>query len=389
MAILRQLLLSLAVIAGALWAIAVYVPAAEPWFTRGGVYDLLGVTPPSERASQAAQPKGDAARPPTAVMAVAVVMDQLTDEVAAIGDGRAWRSVSVRSDVAGRVAEVQIASGQRVEAGDVLIRLDDDGERIALERARLTLADAEAEMARVIALAGTGAVSGVRRSSAELAEKAALLSVRQAEFDLSQKVIRAPISGWAGLLNLEVGDRITNQEVLAVLTDRSRILVEFRVPERLTGQVQAGVEFQAEPLALRGTLLTGRVVAVDNVIDRASRTLRVQGELSNGDDALRAGMAFAVQMRFAGLEYPSVPSLAVQWSTDGAFVWAVTEGKARRVPVTILRRAANSVLVSGALAAGDMIVVEGVQNLRPGVPVEYRRAESAASGPGPDDKAKL
>ena len=77
-------------------------------------------------------------------------------------------------------------------------------------------------------------------ATAELAEKGAELSVEQAEFDLSQKVIRAPIGGWVGLLDIEVGDRITNQDILATLTDRSRILVDFRVSERLTSQVRPG-----------------------------------------------------------------------------------------------------------------------------------------------------
>lgn len=379
MAAIRQVLLSLALVAGAVWLVALYVPSAAPWLDRVGAYAILGIARPDAGGPDAGWPAADAAHRAIAVVTVPVVTAQLTDEIAAIGDGRAFRSVAVRSDVAGRIAEVPVVSGERLDAGAILVRLDDAAERIALERARLTLADAEDEMARVRTLSEAGAVTAVRRRSAELAEKSAHLGVRQAEFELNRTLIRAPIAGWVGLLDLETGNRITNQEVLAVLTDRSRILVDFRVPERLTGQVRPGVEFQAEPLALRGRTLTGRIVAVDNVIDRASRTLRVQGELPNGDDALRAGMAFAVLIRFDGPEHPAVPALAVQWSADGAFVWAVRDARAHRIPVTILRRTADRVLVEGALSAGDEIVVEGVQNLRPGAEVAIRRPLSAAS----------
>lgn len=388
MAFIRQVILSLALLFGAVVLLALYVPSAAPMLQEYGVYERLGLKPP-EQAAVGGAPGGGRPRTAAAVLAVPVAMARLTDEVSAIGDGRARHLVVVRSDVSGRVVEMRIASGQKVAAGDVLMLLDDAAERIALEKARLMLADAQEEMARVTTLSETGAATAVRRRSAELAEQAALLGVKQAEFDLSQKVILAPISGWVGLLEVEVGDRITSQEELATLTDRSHILVDFRVPERLTGRVQPDVTFEAEPLALRGRLLTGRVVAVDNVIDRASRTLRVQGELPNPDDALRAGMAFAVTMRFEGQEYPSVPALAVQWSSDGAFVWAVKDDKAQRIPVSILRRNAENVLVDGALQPGDMIVVEGVQNLRPGAGVEVRTGQSALVTPGETRKARL
>ncbi|MCB1339732.1 MAG: efflux RND transporter periplasmic adaptor subunit [Pseudooceanicola sp.] len=386
-AVLRQLLLSAVVVLGAVWLLARFVPSAAPWLDKVGAYDLLGVPRPEAAAASSGGFGG--ARGAVSVVAVAVTLEQLTDEVAAIGDGRAWRSVSVRSDVAGRVAEVPIRSGDRIAAGDVLVRLDDAAERIALEKARLTLEDAQAELARVRTLSDSGAVTAVRRSTAELAEKGAELSVEQAEFDLSQKVIRAPIGGWVGLLDIEVGDRITNQDILATLTDRSRILVDFRVSERLTSQVRPGTPFEAEPLALRGRVLTGEIVAVDNVIDRASRTLRVQGEIANDDDSLRSGMAFSVRMRFEGASHPSVPSLAVQWTSEGAFVWAVQEDKVRRVPVSILRRTADKVLVTGDLAEDDLIVVEGVQNLRPGVQVKVERTQATATADAAAPAAKL
>lgn len=379
LAVFRQLLLSCVVIAGAVWLLAKYVPAAAPWLQKAGVYKVLSMEPPGKTTSGAGPAGGGTPRAAVAVVAVRVELEQLTDQVAAIGDGRAYRSVSVRSDVAGRVAEVLITSGEAVSEGDVLVRLDDAAERIALEKARLTLADAEDELTRVRTLSQTGAATGVRRQSAELAEKAALLGVDQAEFELSQKVIRAPIGGWVGLLDIEVGDRISNQDVLAVLADRSRILVDFRVPERLTSQVRPGVAFEAEPLAMRGHTLTGQIVAVDNVIDRASRTLRVQGEIANADDTLRSGMAFSVRMAFDGPVLPSVPALAVQWTSEGAFVWAVREDKVRRVPVSILRRTADRALVDGALSEGDLIVVEGVQNLRPGIEVVTQQAQSTAT----------
>ena len=166
-------------------------------------------------------------------------------------------------------------------------------------------------------------------------------------------------------------------------------LQEDRVPARVVGQLRSGTGFTAEPLARRGVLLEGTVTAIDNVIDRESRTLRVRGELDNAQDLLRDGMAFSISMSFAGSEYPAVPPLAVQWSSEGSFVWAVRDGRAERVPVTIRQRNAGSVLVEGDLADGTLVVVEGVQTLRPGAEVEVMSDLTATPDAAQMIRAKL
>jgi len=140
---------------------------------------------------------------------------------------------------------------------------------------------------------------------------------------------------------------------------------------------------QARPLGISGAPLMGTVRAVDNVVDPASRTLRVQGRVSNDDDRLRAGMALAVSLRFAGDRLIAVSPLAVQWAADGSYVWAVRDGMAQRVAVTIRQRDADRVLVTGDLAAGDIVVVEGVQSLRPGAEVALADRQEAAASDAP------
>ena len=142
---------------------------------------------------------------------------------------------------------------------------------------------------------------------------------------------------------------------------------------------------------MRDLTLTGEVSAIDSVIDRASRTLLVQGRVPNADDQLRAGMAFSVSLTFVGDPFLAIPPLAVQWSSDGPFVWAVREGKAHQVAVEIAQRNSNSVLVlSEGLTAEDVVVTEGVQTLREGGDVqEANRAGSVQSGAAPSRKTTL
>jgi RND family efflux transporter MFP subunit len=374
---IKQAVLGLVAVAAAVAVWALYVPSAAPYLERAGVYDVLGIEPPAAQAAEGGRRFGGGA---TQVVVSPVETARADARITSIGDGRAARSVTVRSEATGMIAELAVDPGAYVEQGALMARLEDEGERIALERARLMLADAEGDLERLRQLSGSGAVSTVQLREAELAFRSAELEVDQAEFDLSRRRITAPISGWVGLLDVEQGDRIGAQDALAVITDRSSIQIDFRVPERHVAALSVGMPIEVSPLASPGAVLTGEIVALDNVVERASRTLRVQGRVPNEDDTLRAGQAFEVTLSFPGDEMPSVDPLAIQWSGDGAFVWVVREGEAARVPVVIRQRTADAVLVAGSLESGDLVVTEGVQTLRPGGTVEIVGGVDAGGG---------
>jgi RND family efflux transporter MFP subunit len=194
--------------------------------------------------------------------------------------------------------------------------------------------------------------------------------LREAEVDMDRRRVTAPIDGWVGLISVEQGDRITAQDAIAVITDRAQIQIDFRVPERHVAQLDIGTPIDVAPLADRDRVIRGEIVALDNQIDRSSRTLRVQGRIDNSEDRLRDGQAFAVTLTFTGDELPGVNPLSVQWSSEGSFVWVVRDDTAVRVPVTIRQRSRDLVLVEGELAPGDLVVTEGVQTLREGATVD-------------------
>ena len=118
--------------------------------------------------------------------------------------------------------------------------------------------------------------------------------------------------------------------------------------------------------------------------DEKSRTLWVQARIANPADSLRAGMSFQVAMQFAGESYPAVSPLAVLWGSDGAFVWVVKDDKIKRVPVRIVQRNTELVLVDAPIAKGDMVVTEGVQSVHEGsdVRIAGREQPKAADAGG-------
>jgi RND family efflux transporter MFP subunit len=368
MSLFKQMLLSIVALGIALGVWIAFVPAAQPVLERLGVYNLLGIEP-AVASAQSGGGSGFGPGGPAKVVLDTVRQEVLSQRVNAIGDGRALRSVSVRAERTGSVRAVEVVSGAYVEEGAVMVRLEDRAEVIALERARLMLADAEDSLQRVTQLGDSGAVTAVRIREARLAVENAQLAIRQAEVDLDQTVVVAPISGWLGLVGIEVGDRLASQDVIGVLTDRSQITIDFRVPERVIGGLETGMNVQVRSMSGVPVPVAGKLTAVDNVVDRASRTLRVQAVVDNDNDMLREGMAFEVKLDFVGQPFPSVDALAVQWSSAGSFVWLVRDRKVQRVPVVIRQRNPERVLVEGELAEGDDVVIEGVQTLRPGAEV--------------------
>lgn len=295
----------------------------------------------------------------------------INDRLSAIGTGSALHSVAVRPYSSGRLMEILVEPGSEVRAGDVIARMDSEAERIAVDRAELTLEDAHAKLERAQALAKSNNITPVQLRDAELAVRTAELQLRENQLALDRREIRAPINGIIGILPLSPGDYVTSSTDIATIDDRSEILVDFWVPERYARQIQIGAPLSAQSVGRPDETYEGTVRAIDNQVDNASRTLRVQARISNPTDTLRSGMAFRVEMQFPGDQYPAVNPLAVQWSNDGAYVWAVRNEVAVKVPVKIMQRNSDHVLVSGDLRPGDKVVVEGVHAVREGqnVPV--------------------
>ena len=375
MSLFKQTLLSLLLIAAAAWGAAHFVPGAADWMRSlgmGPLLDRIGVVAEGPADTTTARPRGPGqgarvvARPPGE--------GRIADTVMAIGDGRALRSVVVHAEAPGRVAEVLVQSGQRVQEGDILLRLDSEAEEIALARAQLLLDDARARQERMIQLRGSGASSEVQMREAELSLRQAELAFRQAEFNLGQRRVLAPISGLLGIIGVEAGMQLGTASEIAQIDDRSVLLVDFRLPERMVGRIALDGAVSVEALAGNQAPIPGHISAIDNRVDPASRTLRVQARLDNADDRLRAGMAFAIRIALPGESAPAVDPLSVQWSREGAFVWVVREGRATRLPIRILQRSDNEVLVQAEFAPEDMVIVEGVQSVRVGAPVSVEAA---------------
>ncbi len=303
----------------------------------------------------------------------------INDKIAALGTGAALQSVTVLPLSNGTLTEVLVTSGAKVTAGQVIARLDSKTQEIAHDKAKLAADDAQRTLERNKALVQSNAAPASQTQAVELAAQMADLSLRSTELDLSNRAIVAPIAGVAGIVRLSVGNAVTAQTPIVAIVDSSALIVNFWLPERLVGQVKVGDAASLVPVARPEATLSAKVTSIDNQIDPASGTYQMQAQVDNGEGSLQPGMAFSVALQFVGQTYVTVNPLSVQWGSAGAYVWRFADGKVDKVPVQIVQRNTESVLVAGAVKAGDQIVTEGLDGLKPGADVQVFGGDAAAA----------
>ncbi|WP_158625885.1 efflux RND transporter periplasmic adaptor subunit [Arsenicitalea aurantiaca] len=386
---LRQLLISLVLLVLAGTAYVFFVPGSAETLAR------LGIPLPMLETAEAATPQAGPGGSPGAgrggggggrggfggggrelIVSVSPAgTATINDRLIAIGEGSSSRSVTVVSSAGGTLVDLAVRPGATVEAGDVIGQLNSESETIAVERARLAFADADAALTRTAELARTNSASTVQLNTAQLAADNARLALQEAELALERRAITTPIGGTVGLFQVRPGNYLTAQSPVTTVEDNAEILVDFWVPERYASAIRPGMAVGATAVALSGRHFEGEISAVDNRIDAASRTLQVQAALPNEDGLLRPGMSFSVELTFPGETFPTVNPLAILWSAEGSYVWKYEEGTARRIMAEIVQRNSDGVLVRGDIEAGDAIITEGILQLSDGAPVRLLDGE--------------
>lgn len=317
---------------------------------------------------------------------------------------RGTREVDVRARVSGLLERRFYREGDRVEAGDVLFRIDpapyaaavrSAEARLGVERARVT--EAERQNVRIVALHDRGFVSGRNRDIAEAdlggarsAAAAARADLDRARLDLSYTTVRAPISGETGLESRSEGSLIdatsADSSLLTTITQSSQLYVDFGMPRDEAEQVRAAIAKGPVRLQLSGTdsrelLATASITFIDTRIDPDTGTVAVRATLDNAPARLSPGQF--VRAAVIGIAAPTglyIPAKAVMLGDAGSYLWKVDrKGTAAMHPVVTGQRLGNLVRVERGIAAGDRIVVNGMLKLQPGaavkpVPVDASRA---------------
>lgn len=294
-----------------------------------------------------------------------IVFAPKTERLELTGTIESSSSVEIFPAVGDVVTNVYFQAGDAVEAGSPLIQLNNRREQVALELAEINLRDAQRRLGRLKTIHSQAAASQQELDAATLTRDLAANRLAQAQVELDEHTVIAPISGIAGLSDVRVGDRITPSTVITTLDDLDHLFVLIRVPEALTTSLSRGQTFTLTTWGDQTTPIIGTVTDLDSRVDPVTRTLKIRLAIENISGLLRPGMSLKADHLTQGQSYASIPEASLLWGASGAYLWTLdSESKAQRRNVEVVQRQTGVILVDGDLKPGEQLIVEGVQRLR-------------------------
>ena len=219
-----------------------------------------------------------------------------------------------------------VTTGQQVKKNGVIMRLDSRDAQLQVGVAETRVKEAENALTRAQRLKDNNVRSRANVEDAEVILERAKLELGQAREALADRTVRAPFDGIVGIPKVEGGDRVTTSTEIITIDDRSTLLVEFEVAERLLSRLKQDMPVTARTPTFRDRDIEGSINKIDSRVDPVSRTVRVRAAFPNTDDSLRPGMSFFVQLDLPGDMLVSVPELALQWQDGESFIWRVADG---------------------------------------------------------------
>jgi RND family efflux transporter MFP subunit len=319
-------------------------------------------------------------------------------DVDAIGMVTPISSVALKSRLETTIVTVHFEDGAKVNEGDLLFTLDSRQIDAQIEQAegvlvkdQAQLEGAQRDLRRYNDLVGKGATTQVNVDNARTqsdiltgtikADQAALDNLKVQK---SYTMIRAPFSGRISAANVKVGNFVRPADLtpLAVINQMAPVYVSFAVPQRVLVDLREamgkGVSGVTATIPGHTRTETGKVAMVENTVDQTTGMVTVRGIMNNENETLWPGTLVATKLVIRNEDSVVVPTVAVQRSQDGNFVFLVKDGVAKKQSVKVDRTVQGMSVISEGLAGGDTVVTDGQLLLSDGSRVEPRTKKAGA-----------
>ena len=351
-------------------------------------------------------PASEKAGGPVTVTTLVVEKKDIPLIIEATGTIVSANIVDIRPMVTNTVAKIEVKDGQEVKVGDLLFVLDDRNDKANYEKLKALADDAQKQYLRAKELVDKNFISKAGLETSLANAKSAQAAARAAEVQLSFDYIRSPIDGRAGIVNVFPGSLVQASNVVSTstnstatssvgsmvtITQLNPINVQFVIPEKDI-PVMLENQLDGDAMAVKVTVgesgkqtYEGKVIVIDNQVDPSIAAVRVKAQIPNENKTLLPGQFARVSLIANTLKDAlAIPSQAVVINPRGKLVYVVDkDGKTASKPVKVIYEYQGSSVVTG-IEAGDRVVIEGKQNLRPGGKViESKKAmPPATSTPG-------
>lgn len=291
------------------------------------------------------------------------------------------RRIGVNSQTTGTVLEVLVQEGDRVREGDLMARLDTREVEAQLERARATLANAEAAYDRASTMQASQIITEAEFEQAKAAWGTARSDVALWETRLGFGRVRAPGAGVVTAKLVEAGSAVSTNQRMFELADESLLVVRVQASEMDVVHLDGGERVSVTLDAYPDQPLSGRVRRIFPSADPQSRLVPVEVALDRAPAGVQVRPGFLARVRLDLDAIPdavAVPAPAVGSAAEGAFVYTVVADTLERHLVQTGVMADGWVQILRGVGEGDAVVVSGHTSLRPGVPVRVAGQDTAA-----------
>jgi membrane fusion protein, multidrug efflux system len=331
--------------------------------------------------------------PPTAVTTVVAQREVWPSTLTIIGTAAAVQGVTVSADLPGTIDKIHFESGQSVHDGDILVELDTRQERAQLANIEAQRDLAQINYNRAQELVKAGVISRSEYDNASAQQKATEAQVGDIKAAIARKTIHAPFTGVLGIRQVSLGQYLAAGQAIVSLQSVDPIYVNFGVPQQQAGELKAGRPLRVTNGDLPGMAFSGKITALDSVINEQTRNIQIQATLSNKGNKLRPGMFVQVELPLgAPRQVVPLPASAINYAPYGDSVYIITDMKdtkgntyrgVRQQVVKIEGSRGDQVAVTSGLNPGDEVVSAGVFRLRNGAPVLVNNSVKPGDNPNP------
>jgi multidrug efflux system membrane fusion protein len=340
-----------------------------------------------DRATAAANAQKAAARVAVRVTTAPVEKADFPVYLTGLGTVQGFNTVVVRTRIDGQIDKVAFKEGQLVNQGDLLVEIDPRPFQAALDQAQAKKAQDEANLANAnldlqrytkLGEFATRQQTDTQRSTvaqltAQIAADAAAISNAQTQLDYTQ--VKAPISGVAGLRQVDIGNIVnaSTQTGIVTIAQIEPIAVIFTAPEEqlpYINEAQAVAPLKVIAITTDGKkpLAEGTLSVVNNQVDTTSGTIRLKAVFDNKDHALWPGQSVSTRLLVRTLKDATVvPDMAVQHGTEGLYAYVVNQdNKAELRKLKISQSIDGRSVADTGLSPGEQVITAGQYKVQPG-----------------------
>ena len=320
------------------------------------------------------------AMPPVVVNVAKAKQEQWYNRINATGSMSAFQGIMLKPEVSGQITKIYFQDGTFIEEGQPVVQIYPDIIEAQLERNKAALKLAQLDYERGVELYKKRVISRQDLDTLTSTLQQSEAAVAQSEAQLVQYNIVAPFSGMLGLRLFDLGSYVSIGDQLVQLQQIDPIRVQFTIPEVYINQLALGQVVDIKPSNLPGKVYHGKVYAIDSGVNPQNRSIGIRARVPNQKRELVPGTFVEVVLN-AGEKHPvvTVPQPAIQYSTQGLYVYRIINNKAVKTDVTIGLRKENEVQVTSGIQAGEVIVTAGQIKLTNNNPVEIQPTKNISS----------